>query len=86
MPFDPSLNANVYSTNDLISLAKIKAFGNHSYVVLQALTRLAEYENLFPKLLKELEKTQLELKYSNETIINDIKVTNPIQEVNIKKF
>jgi uncharacterized membrane protein len=86
MSFDARLNANVYTTRDLIGLAKIKAFGNHSDVVLQALVRLAQYEDIYPETIQELDKTQKELKASNEALSKTINLSGTIEEINITKF
>jgi hypothetical protein len=86
MSFDSRLNANVYTTQDLIGLAKIKAFGNHSDVVLQALIKLYQYEEIYPATLKELDKTQKALKASNEALSKTINLSGTIEEIKITKF
>jgi uncharacterized membrane protein len=86
MSFDARLNANVYTTRDLIGLAKIKAFGNHSDVVLQALIKLSQYEDIYPETINELDKTQKALKASNEALSKTINLSGTIEEIKITKF
>jgi hypothetical protein len=79
MAYDVETGRTVYSTDDLISLARLNAFGPKSNVVFAALTQLKLYETNYPLLIEELKSLRANVKVvgSVEEIVLDNTTTEP---------